>query len=270
MGKLGGLYSSFRPEHPDLEGTIPVRRIAGAAPVLAQTSAVDGGDGSVAANAPGAGNAPDPGLPATTPIYRNTGDGGAKKIMYTINLDEGELFGQFCVYAQLVSGWRRRGIYDATVNVVEPGQGTIRIWREWLINRCKAAYEKEKAEQEDPAGEELTRSSTMKYPNVKSDPGIMWTDYKKNVGLRVEVRHRNPSAYLKSPEQLEEDAISCDLIIQGTYTSLTLAIGKETVALALWFGSRYDFVADTLDRTSRANYTPYACGGICGCITAVR
>lgn len=207
-----------------------MRRIAGATPVLAQTSAVDGGDGSVGTGDPGSGSAAGTGVPATTPIYSNTGDGGAKKIMYTINLDEGELFGQFCVYSQLVSGWRRRGIFDATVNVVEPGQGTIRIWREWLVKRCQVAYERRRAQErgdepdnivEGPEGEILTRSSTFKCPTVKSDPDIIWTDYKKNVGLRVEVRHRNPTAYWKTEEQLDEDALSCDLIIQGTYTSST-------------------------------------------------
>lgn len=220
LGKLGGLYSSFRPEHPDVEANIPMRRIAGATPVLAQTSAVDGGDGSIATNDAGIAGAA---APPTTPIYKNTGDGGVRKIMYTINLDEGELFGQFCVYAQLVSGWKRRGIFDAAVNVVEPGQGTIRIWRQWLVERCQVSYERRKAEEgqqqlgESPPGEALTRSNTFKCPTVKSDPDIMWTDYKKNVGLKVEVRHRNPTAYMKTEAQLDEDALSCDLIIQGTY-----------------------------------------------------
>lgn len=209
-----------------------MRRIAGAAPVLAQNQAADGGDGNALVNEPGGGNAANPGVATTTPIYRNTGDGGARKIMYTINLDEGELFGQFCVYAQLVSGWRRRGIFDATVNVVQPGQGTIRIWREWLVGRCKSAYDRERAKQEgNVTGEELTRSSTMRYPNVKSDPDIIWTDHKKNVGLRVEVRHRNVSAYSKTPEQLDDDALSCDLIIQGMYTSFTCGLQRAFLVL---------------------------------------
>lgn len=227
LGKLGGLYSSFRPEYPDVEGNIPMRRIAGATPVLAQTSAVDGGDGSMVAGDTGAtGSA----APATTPIYKNTGDGGARKIMYTINLDEGELFGQFCVYAQLVSGWRRRGIFDAAVNVVEPGQGTIRIWRQWLVERCQEAYERMKAEEEEIKkrggsfqGEPLTRSGTFKCPTVKSDPDILWTDYRRNVGLKVEIRHRNEAHNRKTEAQLDEDALSCDLIIQGTYSHLRSA-----------------------------------------------
>lgn len=225
LGKLGALYSSFRPEYPDVEGTMPMRRIAGATPVLAQTSAVDGGDGSIVSNDPNSATAAQS---ATTPIYKNTGDGGARKIMYTINLDEGELFGQFCVYAQLVSGWRRRGIFDAAVNVVEPGQGTIRIWRQWLVERCRVAFERQKADEAAQGvfgagtpGQILTRSNTFKCPTVQSDPDIIWTDYRKNVGLRVEVRHRNPAAYYRTEAELDEDALSCDLIIQGTYLLLS-------------------------------------------------
>lgn len=215
LGKLGALYSRFRPEHPDVEGTIPMRRIAGATPVLAQPS-----DGNGANPADGWSQS----APPTTPIYRNAGDGGTKKIVHTINLDSGELFGQFCAYASLVRLGPRRGVFLSTVNIVEPGQGTIRVWRHWLVDRCKELYE---AEQAGTTRTPLQETATTRIPAFRSDPTILWTDYKKNVGLRVLVRHRNPAAY--AMRDLDDEPLGCDLEIQGKYSCLCHRIQPDAV-----------------------------------------
>lgn len=196
LGKLGALYSRFRPEHPDVEGTIPARRIAGATPVLAQPTNGTGAD---------AAEGWSQSAPATTPIYRNAGDGGSKKIIHTINLDNGELFGQFCAYGSLVQLSQRRGVFLSTVNIVQPGQGTIRVWRHWLVDRCKELFE---AERDGGFAEEK---------GVNNDKAILWTDYHKNVGVRVAIRHRNPAHnYI---DDLDDEVLSCDMEIQGRRTS---------------------------------------------------
>jgi len=204
LGKLGALYSRFRPEHPDVEGTVPMRRIAGAAPVLTQLT-----DGTAGDHTDGAVQS----APPTTPIYRNAGDGGTKKVIHTINLDPGELFGQFCAYGSLVRLGPRRGVFLSTVNIVEPGAGTIRVWRNWLIDRCNELYE---AENSGTSASSLEATPTTRTPAFRSDPTILWTDYKKNVGLRVLVRHRAREAY--DTEILDDDPLSCDLEIQGKHS----------------------------------------------------
>jgi len=201
LGKLGALYSRFRPEHPDVEGTMPMRRIAGATPVLAQPTDGTGADPSEGWSQS---------APPTTPIYRNAGDGGTKKIVHTINLDGGELFGQFCAYGSLVRLGPRRGLFLSTVNIVEPGAGTIRVWRHWLVDRCKELYE---AERNGTSAIILEETLTTRVPAFHSDPTILWTDNKKNVGLRVLVRHRNAAAY--GMDDLDEEPLSCDIEIQG-------------------------------------------------------
>jgi len=219
LGKLGALYSRFRPEHPDVEGTIPMRRIAGATPVLVQSADGPGASPSVGGNQD---------APLTTPIYRNAGDGGTKRVVHTINLDGGELFGQFCAYGSLVRLGPRRGLFLSTVNIVEPGQGTIRVWRHWLIDRCKELHEAEKI---GTSAKALEETATSRAPAFHSDPTILWTDYKKNVGLRVLVRHRNSAAY--SMEDLDEEPLGCDLEVSGKHASVFAPKLELTLVLEL-------------------------------------
>jgi len=206
LGKLGALYSRFRPEHPDVEGNIAARRIAGATPILAAPTQGTGAEASEAWSQS---------APVVTPVYRNAGDGGSKKVIHTINLDSGELFGQFCAYASLVRLGPRRGVFLSTMNIVEPGQGTMRVWRQWLIDRSRELYE---AENSGTSGKEIETTSTLRTPNFRGDPTILWTDYKKNVGLRMRVRHRNPAAYDMSADDLEDEPLACDVEIAGKYS----------------------------------------------------
>lgn len=202
LGKLGALYSRFRPENPAVAGKIPIRRLAGAIPASALPA-----DSTTA----------DPNNLPTTPVYQNAGDGGANKVIHTMNLDGGELFGQFCAYGQLVRLSERRGVYLSSVNIVDPGQGTIRVWRTWLMDRGKELFEAEKL----GAATVIERSSTLACPDFHRDPTILWTDYRKNVGLKLGVRFRDPRFY--SDEDLDEETLSCDLEIQGE-TSKHIAV----------------------------------------------
>lgn len=159
LGKLGQLYSRFRPESPGVEGSMPLRRIAGATPVQASGS-------------------------TTQPIYKNDGDGGTKKITHALNIDSNELFTQFCAYASLVRLGPRRGVFLSTVHIVESGEGVMRVWRKWLQDR---AAETKKFE-EDETEERLQRTPTDIKPLIADDKSIIWTNYKRNTGLRVVVR----------------------------------------------------------------------------------
>jgi len=158
FAKLGALYSRFRPESPGVQGSVPLRRIAGA-PVQSTS-----------------GN-------TTQPIYANGGDGGIKKVLYSMTLDADELFGQFCAYANLVQLGPMRGVFLSTVPLVESGEGVIRIWREWLQDRVKVAKN-----EDEEIGVQLDRSSTLTCPTIGQDEGVLWTDYRRNVGLRLGVK----------------------------------------------------------------------------------
>jgi hypothetical protein len=159
LGKLGQLYSRFRPENPGVQGLMPLRRIAGATPVQASGS-------------------------NTQPIYKNDGDGGTKKITHALNIDSNELFTQFCAYASLVRLGPRRGIFLSTVHIVESGEGVMRVWREWLQDRAAETKNLEDEGSEDT----LQRTPTDIKPLIADYKSIIWTNYKRNTGLRVVVR----------------------------------------------------------------------------------
>ena len=167
LSKLGALYSRFRPESPGVEGQMPARRIAGA---VGQAGAAGGGNA---------------GTPNIQPIYANGGDGGLKKVKHTLNLDPDELFGQFCAYASLVKLGPRRGVFLSTVHIVKTGSGVVRIWREWLQDRARDTKERDEQEHD---GTPLETTSTTASASVGDDRTILWTDSKRNVGLRVAVR----------------------------------------------------------------------------------
>ena len=190
LAKLGTVYSRFRPERPGVDGNIPLRRIAGATPVMAQN-----------------GN-------TSQPIYSNTGDGGNTKVTHTINLDGDELFTQFCAYSSLVRLGPRRGVFLTTVPLVLSGQGVIRVWRVWLRDQAR---ELRKQELNGSADLDLDRSYTTSCANVAQDSNVRWIDDRKNVGLRFAVRCRDGKCYDDDGE-LDDLPLSFNIEIQGKST----------------------------------------------------
>ena len=190
FAKLGSLYSRFRPERPGVEGSIPVRRVAGMTP-----------------NSAGAGN-------PNQPIYTNSGDGGNVKIQHTINLDADELFGQFCAYSNLVRLGPRRGVFLSTVPIVESRQGWMRVWRYWLVERARACAQ-------DPAPYALDRRVSNICPDFGRDKDILWTCDRKNVGLRFGVKCTEPRLY-EGEDDLDDVPLGFEIEIQGEgHTSAT-------------------------------------------------
>lgn len=207
LGKLGTLYSRFRPENPELEGQIPLRRIAGATPVLTSPPSDQGSTINPATDGGWSQTAPP-----VTPVYKNAGDGGQRKIVHTLNLDGGEYFAQFCAYANLVRLGPRRGVFLSNTHIVEPGQGTIRIYRQWLMDRCQ---ETDKLDRGEEIGVKLEHSYTSDIPNFRADNTILWTDTKKNVGLKVLVRERDAPPPVGEGEDRDDLPLACDVELQG-------------------------------------------------------
>lgn len=178
---------------------MPLRRIAGAAPV--QSSA--GGP--------------------SQPLYGNFGDGGSNKVLHNINLDAGELFGQFCAYANLVRLGPRRGVFLSTVPIVNPGNGVMRVWREWLRDRAKQAVKEGNEVEEDAA---LARSSTTLRANIGQDEHVMWTDYHRNVGLRTAVYDKKGNSHGDDTD-LDDVSLSFSVEIKGRFLPLVLLLGCQ-------------------------------------------
>ena len=172
---------------------MPLRRIAGATPVQAAGS-------------------------TTQPIYKNGGDGGVKKVCHPLNIDANELFTQFCAYASLVRLGPRRGVFLSTVHIVQSGEGVVRVWRDWLLDR---AEETRRSEEEQEAQEDiLERSPTESCPSIADDRSIIWTNYKRNTGLRVAVRDTQ-RRFTSEPDNSSEDLpLSFSVEIKGSLSPL--------------------------------------------------
>ena len=191
LAKLGALYSRFRPERPGIQGSMPARRIAGAAP-NSQSSSSN----------------------TTMPLYANDGDGGRRKVTHIFNLDADELFGQFCAYASLVRLGPRRGVFLSNVHIVQSGQGVMRVWKQWLQDRAIELWQQER----ESRGPEMDRTSTTTCPTIGADKNIMWTDYRKNVGLRVAVRDQDGRCYGKEASESDDSPMTFAIEIEGQFT----------------------------------------------------
>jgi len=205
FAKLGALYSRFRPERPGVQGSMPARRIAGS--LISQQS-----------------SSPNP----TQPIYADGGDGGSRKVVHSLNLDPDELFSQFCAYASLVRLGPRRGVFLSNVQIVQSGQGVMRVWKQWLQDRALELWQHE--QDPDYAIDDTPSSS---YPTIGLHKNILWTDYRKNVGLRVAIRDREGTCYGKDVSEYDDLPMSFSIEIQELVvrtTHLMLAVEASTQA----------------------------------------
>ena len=107
LGKLGVLYSRFRPIKPEEEHRIFLRR-PGDLPGPSDLSLL----------------VPDPPSP---------GHQGEGLVSHNINLDTDEPFSQLCVVTNLVKVGPRRGVFWSFVNISD---GLVRVMRHWLAKRA--------------------------------------------------------------------------------------------------------------------------------------
>lgn len=77
----------------------------------------------------------------------------------TVDLDDCEMFSQLCTVTNMVKTSSRKGLFLSHVNINE---GVVRVFRRWL-RQCHNG-------------------------ELKGQDQILWTDRKKNVGLRFKVR----------------------------------------------------------------------------------
>lgn len=158
------------------------------------------------------------GLPQSQPMWANRGDGGNKKVVYTLNFDADELFGQFCAAATLVRLGPRRGVFLSSVPIVEDKQSVIRVWREWLLDRAKALIELEMSGIDIDSTLERT-STNRRSEDIMKDNNVLWTDYRRNVGIKLAIRER-PIAGVPTrgvDEDKDDIPLSFDLEIRGLF-----------------------------------------------------
>ena len=167
LGKLGGLYSRFRPIRPEEEHRIFVRQPVG--DDASGGEGLGGGGGGVAAPQESSSPPPPYSFPSTIndsmgASRSSSGDGGGGLVSHNINLDTDERFSQLCVVTNLIKLGPRRGVFRSFVNVSE---GLVRVMRDWLGKRAHAL------------GAEDGETRTL------------WLDAQENVGIRVRVTERS-------------------------------------------------------------------------------
>ncbi|KAL6248782.1 hypothetical protein RBB50_003844 [Rhinocladiella similis] len=250
FAKLGALYSRFRPERPGVQGLMPLRRIAGSPVVVVQEHQQPQSQQPASTTTTSSSSSS---LPSQQPIYGTDGDSGLEKVIHNLYLDADELFCQFCAYASLVRLGPHRGVFLSNVHIVQPGQGVMRVWKQWLQDRAQELWcvESELASQSQPQPQSTSSStrnnpptttssssssspsSQNNRPNIGLDKNILWTDYRKNVGLRVAIRDREGKCYTQDPSEYEDTPMSFCIEIQELVVRTThLMLAVETSAQA--------------------------------------
>jgi len=180
LGRLGALYSRFRPKRVDGEQRLRGRRHG--PPILA----VDGGAEASSSSTTGMGSG------ANAAPGEDT-KGNNALVSHTVILDEFEVFSQLCAVANLV----HRSAFPTCVNLME---GVVRLWRGWLAEQARLQERfAEQAKDTEEVEEEISAFNVKNHVDVgnrqDSDPlsedqRILWVDGKRNIGLKVRVCER--------------------------------------------------------------------------------
>jgi hypothetical protein len=86
----------------------------------------------------------------------------------------------------------------------------MRVWKQWLQDRALELWQHE--QDPDYAIDDTPSSS---YPIIGVHKNILWTDYRKNVGLRVAIRDREGTCYGKDVSEYDDLPMSFSIEIQG-------------------------------------------------------
>ena len=165
FGKLGALYSRFRPARPDAERKIIRPHPAGDVPGHPNTSTMfpDG---------------PEP-----------QANGETDMVTHSVSLDSDELFTQRCAVLNLVKIGPRRGVFLSCVNLVD---AVLRIWRDWLKERASAS-ERNRAFLDDARrdnGEIVSEGNGEANGRAVDDPAecLVWVGKGQNIAIRVRIK----------------------------------------------------------------------------------
>lgn len=194
FGKLGALYSRFRPVRPDIERKIVRPHPAGDVP----------------------------GHPGTSSMFPDRSESQSSRdtdiVTHNVSLDADELFTQRCAVLNLVKTGPRRGVFLSCVEIVE---AVTRIWRDWLKERASASEENKTFLDETIGGngrkssEEIVEAKGGAVDN--SDERLVWIGKGQNVAIRVCIRdrkwRRNASVLLYKDEY---PAVSYSMDYEGT------------------------------------------------------
>ena len=197
LGKLGLLYSRFRPARPDAERKIVRPHPAG--------------------DVPG-----HPSSTSTSTVFPNRppsrSSSETELVNHNLNLDADELFTQRCAVINLVKIGPRRGVFLSCVNVVD---AVTRIWRDWLKERARASEVNDLFSKFSVDEKEGTAGRGIGETRVGTDDDsaarLVWIGKGQNVALRVRVREREWRR--NAPLLLHRDeypAVSYSMEYEGT------------------------------------------------------
>ncbi|MCJ1370707.1 hypothetical protein MMC20_001920 [Loxospora ochrophaea] len=148
--RLQRLYSCFRPV-PDVDERIYRPHPAGDVPGRSSSSV-----------ASPRGNIPTNGV--------------TDLVTHHITLESFEPFSQLHVQSALVKQGPRRGVFHNYIHIKD---GIVRIFRDWLMERARAA-----------GGDSAKETRLRSIEKTEPDARILWLNDARNVGLRVRVKER--------------------------------------------------------------------------------
>jgi len=120
-----------------------------------------------------------------------------------IDIEPHELFSQICTNTNLFKASGDQGLFQTFVVI---SAGVIRVWREWLAERCISSIEHNCH----------TMSGGPNEIDYASEDGLLWEDTKKHVGLRMGVVSKKcPHIYPSDGATQENNFVSYTLQIEG-------------------------------------------------------
>jgi len=234
LGKLGGLYSHFRPVLPE-ENRLKVRRPhpAGDVPGHPNTSTWF------------------PGPSQQAPTFLNQ-----DLVSIDVHLESHELFSQLCTITNLVKIGPKRGLFLSCVDI---GDETVRIFRDWLAERAKNNGKHISSKEPlhdlkklDIQADDKSSASTIVQDDIEVEEHnkrMLWVDKYKNVGLRLRVVEKTDTANPILLRRDEDAPVSYvlqyeELVIRTTHLLLnvekSLFQEKQHSGKAIVFGSFFD------------------------------
>ncbi|MCJ1245005.1 hypothetical protein MMC30_002206 [Trapelia coarctata] len=164
LGRLGGLYSRFRPIRPEMEQRVFRSHPAGDVP----------------------------GHPGSSTIFPSgpspTEQEPEGLVSHSVHLDSHELFSQLCVVTNLVQLGPRRGVFYSFVNVAD---GVVRIFRNWLTSRAGETPGKASlasSENFEENGGKGFSEPESDIHDTHTEARMLWVDSRQNVGIRVRIK----------------------------------------------------------------------------------
>lgn len=102
----------------------------------------------------------------------------------TIHLESYERFSQLCTIANLVKVGPRSGLFLSCVTI---GEGTIRVFRDWLAENAISEREWEATRNEKEAILAANLNGDPSEINSDLEERVLWLDRGKNIGVRFSV-----------------------------------------------------------------------------------